>query len=52
MQTLLQILTDAMRRLAGTGATDNAAYEVERAARTVVELDAQLRRGSGPPQAA
>lgn len=52
MPTLLQILAEAMRRLAGTGATDNAAYELDRAARTVVELDAQLLRGSGPPQAA
>ncbi len=52
MPTLLQILADAMRRLAGTGATDNAAYEVDRAARTVIELDAQLHQRSGPPRAA
>ena len=48
MPTLLQIMADALRRLAGPGATDNAAYEVDRALRAVVDLDAPLRRASEP----
>jgi hypothetical protein len=48
MATLLQILGDAIRRLAGPGAADNAAHEVHRATRSVVDLDAQLHRMSDP----
>lgn len=52
--TLLKILGDVVRRLAGPGALYNAAHEVDRATRSVVELDAQLRRMSdrSPPRAA
>lgn len=54
MATLLRIFAEAVRRLAGPGAVDNAGHEVDRAARSVVELDAQLYRapGSLPPRAA
>jgi hypothetical protein len=49
MRTLLTVIVDAARRLAGPGALGNAAYEVERASRTFVELDAQLGRLVEPP---
>ncbi len=49
MRTLLQVLFDAARRLAGQGALGNAAHEVECANRTVFELDAQLGRLLDPP---
>lgn len=54
MATLLQIFAEAIRRLAGPGAVDNAGHEVDRALRSVVELDAQLHRAPGtlPPRAA
>ncbi len=52
MSTLLQILVDATRRLAGSGALHNAAYEVDHASRTVLELDAQLGRLLPPPRRA
>lgn len=44
MRSLLKVLLEATRRLAGTGAFDNAAFEVQRATRSTVELDAQLDR--------
>lgn len=44
MQTLSRILAVAIRRLAGAGAVSNAAHEVDRAQRSVFELDAQLGR--------
>ncbi len=44
MRTLLQVLFDVARRLAGPGALYNAATEVERATRTVSDVDAQLGR--------
>lgn len=43
MRTLLQVLVDATRRLAGVGAVANAAGELDHAARTVADLDVQLR---------
>ncbi|HLX89658.1 MAG TPA: hypothetical protein VKR22_14530 [Acidimicrobiales bacterium] len=48
MPTLLKIMADVVRRLAGTGAADNAAHEVDRALRAVVDVDAQLHRASEP----
>ncbi|MHB8681727.1 MAG: hypothetical protein ACYDA2_06505 [Acidimicrobiales bacterium] len=51
MQTFLLILADAMRRLAGAGAVNNAACEVDRAARSVIELHARLG-GLEPPRRA
>ena len=54
MATILTIFGDVIRRLAGRGAVDNAAHEVDRALRSVVDLDAQLHRVSrpSPPRAA
>ena len=49
MRTLLHVIVDAARRLAGPGALDNAAHEVAQASRTVFELDAQLGRLLEPP---
>ena len=48
MRTLLRALAEALRQLGGTGATRNAHAEVDTAARTAAELDAQLSRVSGP----
>ncbi|HML00582.1 MAG TPA: hypothetical protein VK428_10370 [Acidimicrobiales bacterium] len=44
MRTLLQVLVDLSRRLAGPGALHNAAHEVERASWSALDLDAQLGR--------
>lgn len=44
MQSLVRILADAIRRLAGAGAVSNAAHEVDRASRSVSDLHAQLGR--------
>ncbi|HMK63136.1 MAG TPA: hypothetical protein VK386_05915 [Acidimicrobiales bacterium] len=54
MRTLMQVLVDAARRLAGPGALRNAAHEVERASWLAVDLDAQLGRLAEqlPPRAA
>ncbi|MHB8438782.1 MAG: hypothetical protein ACYDD4_06430 [Acidimicrobiales bacterium] len=49
MRTLLKILTDATRLLAGQGATVNAGHEVDRVSLLAMELDAQLARIGGPP---
>jgi hypothetical protein len=49
MRTLLKVIVEAARRLAGAGALGNAAYEVELANRSSVELDAQLGRLLEPP---
>lgn len=48
MPTIIKIVADAMRRLAGPGAADNAAHEVDRALRAAVDVDAQLRRTPEP----
>ena len=51
--TILQILTDAVRRLAGAGALNNAAHEVRRVTTSAGELDRQLARLElMPPRAA
>ncbi|HUY63675.1 MAG TPA: hypothetical protein VMV14_04080 [Acidimicrobiales bacterium] len=42
MRIFMEIMAEAVRRLAGPGAAGNAAYEVERANRSALELDAQL----------
>ena len=53
MPTFLQILGDALRRLAGVGAVNNAAHEVRRPMSAAGELDHQLARlGSQPSRAA
>lgn len=53
MPTILQILADAVRRLAGAGALNNAAHEVRRVTKTAGELDRQLARLEPlPPRAA
>jgi len=44
MRTLLQVLFDVARRLAGPGALYNAANEMERATRIATDVDAQLGR--------
>ena len=44
MRTLLQVLFDVARRLAGPGAMYNAAHEMERFTRIASEVDAQLGR--------
>jgi hypothetical protein len=44
MRTFLQSLLEAARRLAGPGALDNAASELQRATRSTIELDRQLDR--------
>jgi hypothetical protein len=44
VRILLRVLFEAARRLAATGALDNAASELQRATRSTVELDAQLDR--------
>jgi len=44
MGTLLQVLFDVARRLAGPGALHNAANEMERAMRTATDVDTQLGR--------
>jgi hypothetical protein len=49
LRTILQVLFDAARRLAGPGALHNAAGEVDRATRDVVELDARLGHLTEPP---
>lgn len=46
MRTLVKGLAEALRHLGGNGAIRNAHTEVDRAARTVAELDARLRRMS------
>jgi hypothetical protein len=53
MPTFLQILADAVRRLSGKGAVNNAAHEVLLTMRSAGELDHQLARlGTRPPRAA
>lgn len=44
MRSLLKVLLETHRRLAGSGALDNAAHEVQRATLSTVELDDQLDR--------
>ena len=48
MRTLLRNVMRRARRLSGTGAIRNARLEVDGAARSVVELDRQLRRVCDP----
>ena len=48
MPTVLKILADVIRRLTGPGAVDNAALEMDRALRSVVDVDAQLHRTADP----
>lgn len=52
MAKLLQIMSDALRRLSGQGAVVNAGHELGRASRSVIDLDAQLSRMEGPPRRA
>ena len=49
MRTLLRNLFEAARQWSGSGAIRNAHLEVDRAARSVVELDRQLRRVCDTP---
>ena len=49
MRTLLRKMTEALERITGTGATLNAWREVDRAATSVLDLDAQLQPRSAPP---
>jgi hypothetical protein len=49
MRTLLRNLARAARRWSGTGAVHNARLEVDRASRSVVELERQLERVFEPP---
>ncbi len=44
MRTLVHVLSEAARRLAGPGALGNAASELQRATYSTVELEAQLDR--------
>jgi len=48
MRTMLRSIMKAARRMSGTGAVRNARLEVDGAARSVVELDRQLRRVVDP----
>jgi len=48
VRRLLDRLAETMRWLTGTGACTNAQLEVDRAKTSVVDLDAQLDRVSGP----
>jgi hypothetical protein len=47
-------MTDGVKRITGTGAVSNAWQELDRAASSVSDLDAQLHRmgGISTPQAA
>lgn len=47
MRTLLQKMREAVKRVTGTGAMLNAWYEVDRAAASALDLDAQLHRVGG-----
>ncbi len=49
MRGLIRSLVEKGRRLSGTGAERNALLEVDRATRSVVELDRQLRRVCDTP---
>lgn len=42
MQTLMRKITEVVQRMTGVGATLNARHEVDRAAWSVIDLDAQL----------
>ena len=44
MQTLLRKITEVVQRMTGAGATLNALHEVDRAASSVIDVDAQLCR--------
>jgi|HubBroStandDraft_1064217.scaffolds.fasta_scaffold969857_1 hypothetical protein len=44
MRTLLRKMTDLVDRITGPGATLNAMGELDRAASSVMDVDAQLRR--------
>ena len=48
MHRLLNTLARALFGLTGTGAIDNARSEVDQAATSVAEVDAQLHRFSEP----
>jgi hypothetical protein len=47
-------ITEVVHRMTGVGATLNALHEVDRAALSVIDVDAQLykMRATSPPQAA
>jgi hypothetical protein len=47
VRTLLRKMTKAVERITGTGAMLNAWHEVDRAAASVLDLDAQLHRVGG-----
>lgn len=44
MRSILHVIVEGVRRLAGAGALLNAASEVEQAVRSTAEIDAQLGR--------
>jgi len=46
VRKMVRKMKDAIRRMAGEGATLNAMHEIDRAASSVVDLDVQLRRVS------
>jgi hypothetical protein len=47
VRTLLRKMTEALERITGTGAMLNAWHEMDRAATSVLDLDAQLHRVGG-----
>jgi len=44
VRTLLQVILDALRSLAGPGALGNAAFEVDRASWSAADVESQLGR--------
>jgi hypothetical protein len=44
VHTLLRRMTDVVKGITGTGAVSNARQELDRAASSVIDLDAQLHR--------
>ena len=49
MRAMVRKMTKRVRRWSGAGAVHNARLEVDRAARSVIELDRQLRRVTDTP---
>jgi hypothetical protein len=49
VRTLLRKMNEALERITGTGATLNAWHEMDRAATSVLDLDAQLQRAQLHP---
>jgi hypothetical protein len=49
MRAMLRNVTRRVRRWSGSGAVHNARLEVDRASRSVTEIDRQLRRVTETP---